>query len=98
SNAVIAGHVVTLSQGNVFRDLYRVVPGDQVAVRVQGGATFDYQVSRVELVAPSAVEVMAATPDPELTLITCAGAFDPRTRTFDKRLVVVARLLSPSIG
>jgi LPXTG-site transpeptidase (sortase) family protein len=92
-NAVIAGHVVTLNQGNVFRNLYRVLPGNQVAVRVQSGATFAYQVSRVQLVGASAVEVMEATPDPELTLITCGGAFDQRTRTFDQRLVVVARLL-----
>ncbi len=92
-NAVIAGHVVTLDQGNVFRNLYRVVPGNRVAVRVESGAIFAYEVSSVRLVSPGAIEVMDGTRDPELTLITCGGAFDQRTRSFDQRLVVVARLL-----
>jgi len=92
-NAVLAGHVVTISEGNVFRDLYRVLPGDRVFVKVHGGETLAYQVRKVGLAPPNAVEVMPQTADPELTLITCGGTFDPRTRTFSQRLVVVAKLI-----
>lgn len=91
-NAVIAGHVVTLREGNVFRNLYQVDFGDKIEV-VTKESTFVYQVEDIKLVPPDAVEVMAPTPDATLTLITCGGRFDTRTRTFDKRLVVVGKLV-----
>jgi len=92
-NAVLAGHVVTVNMGNVFRNLYLVLPGDHVFVRTQDGGTFAYQVSQVRLVAPGAVEVMQPTPDAELTLITCGGTFNQRAGTFSNRLIVRATLL-----
>lgn len=92
-NAVIAGHVVTLHEGNVFRDLYRVDYGDTVTVETDA-ASFTYVVSDLKLVLPSDVAVMEPTADPRLTLITCGGDFDQRTRTFDRRLVVTAELVS----
>lgn len=90
-NPVISGHVVTLREGNVFRDLYRLVLGDPIAVYT-ADSRFDYVVDEIKLVKPDAVEVMAPTPDARLTLITCGGTFDPRTRTFSDRLVVVGKL------
>ncbi len=92
-NAVLAGHVVTLSMGNVFRDLYRTLPGDRVFVRTQDGGIFAYQVTKVRLADPSEVQVMSAAGDAEMTLITCAGTFNVRTQTFSKRLIVVAKLV-----
>jgi sortase A len=92
-NAVLAGHVVTLSQGNVFRELYRVLPGDRMFVRTQGGGAFAYEVSDVRLVSPGDVDVMRPTEDAELTLITCAGTYDSRTQRFSQRLVIVGRLI-----
>jgi LPXTG-site transpeptidase (sortase) family protein len=97
SNAVIAGHVATLSLGNVFHNLYKVMPGDRVFVKTQGGAMFAYQITSVKLTSPTAVDVMRPTADAELTLITCGGTFDPRTRTFDKRLVVTAKLVGTAV-
>ncbi len=91
-NPVIAGHVVTLYEGNVFRNLYKVDFGDRIEVKTDD-ATFVYEVADIQLVDPSHVEVMAPTADARLTLITCGGRFDTRTRTFDKRLVVVGKLV-----
>ena len=91
-NAVIAGHVVTLREGNVFRDLYRVAPGDALSVRANTGAVFSYRARHVALHSPADVEVMAPTRDARLTLITCGGTFDPLTRSFSHRLVVTALL------
>jgi sortase A len=54
---------------------------------------FEYEVARIELVRPTQVDVMEPTPDPTLTLITCGGEFDQRTRTFSHRLVVQAKLV-----
>ena len=90
-NAVISGHVVTIREGNVFRNLYKVDLGHTVEVDTESG-TFTYVVEGLKLVKPEAVDVMAPTTDATLTLITCGGEFNPRTRQFSERLVVTAKL------
>jgi sortase A len=91
-NAVITGHVATLREGNVFRELDRIDYGDRVVVTSDYGE-FTYVVDELELVLPTQVSVMDPTVDARLTLITCGGQFDPHTRTFDHRLIVTARLV-----
>jgi LPXTG-site transpeptidase (sortase) family protein len=91
-NAVISGHVVTISEGNVFRNLYKVNLGDAVGVETRQGR-YTYIVDEVKLVKPDAVEVMAPTTSPVLTLITCGGEFDSRSRSFSDRLIVISRLV-----
>ena len=90
-NAVIAGHVVTLSEGNVFRFLYQVDIGDQIQVWDQRDKLHTFSVTDVKLVPPTVVSVMDPTPDPTLTLITCGGTFDPIKREFSHRLVLTAK-------
>jgi LPXTG-site transpeptidase (sortase) family protein len=90
-NAVIAGHVVTLSEGNVFRFLYQLDLDDQVQVWDDHAAEHDFRVVDVKLVPPSDTSVMDQTPSETLTLITCGGTFDPVKREFSDRLVVTAR-------
>lgn len=90
-NAVISGHVVTVREGNVFRNLYKMDVGQTIEVETVAG-TFTYVVEDLKLVPPEAVEVMAPTPDATLTLITCGGEFNPRTRQFSERLVVISKL------
>jgi LPXTG-site transpeptidase (sortase) family protein len=90
-NAVISGHVVTISEGNVFRDLYKVNLGDTIQVDTDEGR-FTYTIDDVKLVKPTDIEVMAPSATPILTLITCGGEFDTRTTTFSDRLVVTGRL------
>jgi LPXTG-site transpeptidase (sortase) family protein len=90
-NAVISGHVVTIAEGNVFRNLYKVNIGDEVGVETADGH-FTYVVEEVKLVKPAAVEVMAPSISPKLTLITCGGEFDTKTRSFSDRQIVVAHL------
>jgi LPXTG-site transpeptidase (sortase) family protein len=90
-NAVIAGHVVTLSEGNVFRFLYQLDLDDQIQVWDDRQREHDFHVVDVKLVPPDDTSVMAATPDPTLTLITCGGTFDPVKREFSERLIVTAK-------
>lgn len=90
-NAVISGHVVTRFEGNVFRDLYLLDVGDVIDTFTEEGR-FSYTVEDLKLVPPTAVEVLGPTEEPVLTLVTCGGEFNPRTRQFSERLVVVARL------
>jgi LPXTG-site transpeptidase (sortase) family protein len=93
-NAVLAGHVVTLSEGNVFRFLYQVDLDDEVLVWDQRDKLHTFRVQDVKLVPPTDVSVMKPTPDPTLTLITCGGTFDPAKREFSDRLIVTARRAS----
>jgi LPXTG-site transpeptidase (sortase) family protein len=90
-NAVIAGHVVTLYEGNVFRNLYRVQLDDQIQVWDDEDREHDFVVVDVKLVLPTDMSPMAPTPDRTLTLITCGGTFDPVKREFSERLIVTAK-------
>jgi LPXTG-site transpeptidase (sortase) family protein len=90
-NAVIAGHVVTLREGNVFRFLYRLDLDDQIEVWDQSQREHDFKVTDVKLVSPDDLSPMAQTFDPTLTLITCGGTFDPVKREFSDRLIVTAK-------
>jgi LPXTG-site transpeptidase (sortase) family protein len=93
TNVVLSGHVVTRDMGNVFRDLHLLRPGDPVVVYTEQGQ-FTYRVSALRLVDPSDTSVLAPSGTPQLSLITCAGAFDFRTHTFNQRLVVVGDLVT----
>ncbi len=94
-NAVITGHVATIREGNVFRELDRIDYGERVVATSDYG-DFTYEVDELKLVSPNEVSVMDSTQDSRLTLITCGGEFDPHTRTFSQRLIVIAKLVHAS--
>jgi LPXTG-site transpeptidase (sortase) family protein len=93
ANVVLVGHVATQEMGNVFRELYRLQPGEPIVVYTADGE-FTYRVEALRLVAPAEVDVLAPATAPRLTLVTCAGEFDFRTHSFSQRLVVVGRLVT----
>jgi LPXTG-site transpeptidase (sortase) family protein len=90
-NAVIAGHVVTLNEGNVFRFLYQLDLDDEIRVWDDHQRERDYRVVELELVPPTDTSVMDPSPDERLTLVTCGGTFDPVKREFSDRLIVIAK-------
>ena len=67
-NAVIYGHDDI--QGSIFGHLYDLRPGDTVRITV-GTETQSYRVTGHQIVAPTAVSVLAPTRDARLTIITC---------------------------
>lgn len=67
-NIVLSGHNDVF--GEVFRDLDRLVPGDQV-ILLTNQRRYVYVISGTQLVEPTAVEVMAPTNDMRVTLISC---------------------------
>ncbi|MBN1483954.1 MAG: sortase [Chloroflexia bacterium] len=81
-NTVISGH--NGMHGAVFRRLHELDSGDEVLLYA-GRRLYRYVVEGRQSVWPYQVEVMAQTPTPILTLITCT-AYDTQ------RLVVIARL------
>lgn len=83
-NVVLSAHNDVY--GEIFRYLDRLVPGDQVIVYTKQ-RQYVYVVDRTVLVEPTAVEVMASTGSPTVTLISCYPYL-----INDQRIVVFARL------
>lgn len=82
-NVVLSAHNDVY--GEIFRYLDRLSPGDQVIVYTQQ-RQYVYIVDRTVIVEPTAVEVMAPTGSPTVTLISCYPYL-----VNDKRIVVFAR-------
>jgi sortase A len=72
--------------GELFRRLDQLQPGDNVIVYTQQRQHV-YVVDRTVYVEPTAVEVMASTGNPTVTLISCYPYLID-----DQRIVVFARL------
>jgi hypothetical protein len=89
---VLAGHVDTARDGaGALFPLTRALPGQHVVLTTSRGAR-DYVISAVRsyLKADLPTDVFATTGRPRLVIITCAGAFDPRTKQYADNLVVYA--------
>lgn len=67
-NMVLAAH--NDIYGEIFRDLEKLRPGDEIWVYA-GSQAYRYVVVQKQVVLPTQVEVMAPTRDPVVTLITC---------------------------
>lgn len=85
-NVGIAGHRTTY--GAPFSRLDELVAGSPIDVRTSGGS-FRYRVTKVRVVSPDRVDVLATTSTPTLTLTTCHPRFSSR-----ERLVITAVLES----
>jgi sortase A len=72
--------------GELFRYLDKLAPGDQVILYTQQ-RQYVYVVDRSSIVEPTAVEVMASTGSPTVTLISCYPYLVDK-----QRIVVFARL------
>jgi LPXTG-site transpeptidase (sortase) family protein len=94
--AIIAGHVDTATSPAVFAGLSELRKGDRFQVaRADGGkATFVvYATESFEKDAFPSDRVYGDTPDAQVRLITCAGAYDRQARDYTENLVVFARLV-----
>ncbi|WP_420641741.1 sortase [Candidatus Leptofilum sp.] len=83
-NMVLAAH--NDIYGEIFRDLNKLSPGDEFTVST-GARSYTYVVTKIEIVEPTEVEVMAPTDHASATLISC---YPYRINT--QRIVVFADL------
>jgi sortase A len=85
-----AGNVVLSAHNDVYGELFRFLdrlkPGDQVILFTQQ-RQYTYSVTRAQIVEPTQVEVMAATRDSTVTLISCYPYL-----VDNQRIVVFAKL------
>jgi LPXTG-site transpeptidase (sortase) family protein len=97
SNAVFSGHVDYINVGAaVFWNVSDLVDGDIVEVRLTDGTLYQFRVfDRYEVEAAADVsQIVAPTEEDIVTLITCIGSFNAGTGSYDKRLIVRAKLVT----
>jgi sortase (surface protein transpeptidase) len=95
--AVIAGHVDSRRGPGVFWRLRELVPEDRIVVRREDGSEVGFVVDRVEQWPKDRFPTDAVYREAdgsELRVITCAGDFDPTTRSYVDNLIVFAKLVS----
>ena len=83
-NVVLSAHNDIF--GEIFRDLDRLKPGDEIVLYTNQRA-YSYRVVNTRIVEPTEVEVLAPTQDATVTLISCYPYM-----VDTQRIVVVARL------
>jgi LPXTG-site transpeptidase (sortase) family protein len=92
-SAIIVGHIDSLTSPGVFVRLPELHRGDSVYVKRADGSTAEFRVTSVQTYLKDhfpTQTVYGPTPDAELRLITCGGAFDPATRHYLSNIVVYA--------
>jgi LPXTG-site transpeptidase (sortase) family protein len=87
-NTVLVGHL-TGAAGNVFAHLDQLKPGDEVTA-VSRGLPYKFVVSQRFTARNTDVGPIQASDDVRLTLMTCAGVWNPFTQDYSERLWVVA--------
>ncbi|MFG2848639.1 class F sortase [Kitasatospora sp. NPDC048296] len=96
-SAVVAGHVDTTKGPAVFLLLNLLRPGNKVEVSRADGTVAVFSVDSVETFAKNAFpdqKVYGKTPDAQLRLITCGGAYDKKRKDYLNNVVVFAHLES----
>jgi LPXTG-site transpeptidase (sortase) family protein len=88
-NSVLVGHL-TGAAGNVFAHLDELEPGDEITATSRG-LPYNFVVSRIFTSANNDPSPIAQDDDDDqITLMTCAGIWNPFTHDYSERLWVVA--------
>ncbi len=93
-SVVVAGHVDSATRGiGVFAELKRLVPG-QVVELASAAQRARYRISSATRVPQARLAkdagIFRVDGEPQLVLVTCAGAFDPVRHRYQDNLVVIA--------
>jgi sortase (surface protein transpeptidase) len=96
-SAIIVGHIDSVNGPGVFFRLSELRRGDDVYVKRADGTMAEFRVTSVQSYLKDRFPTQAVygpTPDAELRLITCGGAFDPATGHYLSNIVVYATEVS----
>ena len=92
-SAIIVGHIDSLTGPGVFYRLSELRRGDDVYIKRADGTMAEFSVTSVQTYLKDQFPtqtVYGPTPDAELRLITCGGAFDAATGHYLSNIVVYA--------
>jgi LPXTG-site transpeptidase (sortase) family protein len=88
-NSVLVGHVRGAAGYNVFDHLDQLNVGDQV-IASSRGQNYQFVVTQTQVLSEDDASPTQPMDTPRLTLMTCAGDWNPLTRDYSERLWVVA--------
>lgn len=100
-NSIVAGHVDTATGPAVFFLLSMVKPGSTAEITRADGTIAKFKVDSVETFSKNDFpdqRVYADTPNAQLRIITCAGAYDHSKKDYTDNVVVFAHLDSSRQG
>ena len=92
-SAIIVGHIDSETGPGVFYRLSELRSGDDVFIKRADGTTAEFRVMSIQTYLKDQFpteQVYGPTPDAELRLITCGGAFDSATGHYLSNIVVYA--------
>ena len=92
-SAIIVGHIDSETGPGVFYRLSELRSGDDVFIKRADGTTAEFRVTSIQTYLKDQFpteQVYGPTPDAELRLITCGGAFDSATGHYLSNIVVYA--------
>ena len=92
-SSIIVGHVDSKSGPGIFFRLPELKKGDDIYVKRADGTTAEFRVTENRTYPKDHFPtdtVYGPTPDAELRLITCGGAFDSVTRHYLSNIIVYA--------
>ena len=92
-SSIIVGHVDSKSGPGIFFRLPELQKGDDVFIKRSDGTTAEFRVTEVQEYPKDHFPtdtVYGPTPDAELRLITCGGAFDSVTHHYLSNIIVYA--------
>jgi len=92
-SAIIVGHIDSESRPGVFYRLSELRAGNDIFVGRADGTTAEFRVTSIQTYLKDQFpteRVYGPTPDAELRLITCGGAFDSATGHYLSNIVVYA--------
>jgi sortase (surface protein transpeptidase) len=96
-SAVMAAHVDLAGEGpGVFYNLDHLAKGDAIEIALTDGGSLRFLVTdsaRVPKVDLDVVSLFSPDGDPLLRLVTCGGAFDRASGSYQDNIVVTARLV-----
>jgi Sortase domain len=95
--AVIVGHIDSYTGPGVFYRLAALREGNRLYISRADGTLAIFRITEVRTYPKNAFPTQAVyepTPDPELRLITCGGAFDVSRRTYLSNVIVFAAQVS----
>jgi LPXTG-site transpeptidase (sortase) family protein len=94
--SIINGHIDIPSDPGIFQHLASLMAGDNFELKLANGTVQTYVVSKVETLPLAQVPAVLFSQSPgisrQLNLITCDGSYNSRLKTFNERIVVIAKL------
>ncbi|WAP59030.1 class F sortase [Streptomyces sp. S465] len=96
-NSIVAGHVDTKTGPAVFYNLSQLKPKSKLTITREDGIIATFVVDRIKTFEKDAFpdrEVYGDTPNAQLRLITCGGAYDHTVNDYTANVVAFAHLAS----